>query len=730
MTYSTFSVQLDSDGIALLTIDLPGETMNVWNEALITEFERFVDDFTGNDAMKGAVIASGKANGFLAGADIRMLQGWKGGLSAEGYEQAARLSRLLRKMENGGHTAKEIAKEGAMAKPVACALEGLALGGGLELALACHYRVAADSPKVQLGVPEVQIGLLPGAGGTQRLPRLMGLQAAAMMITQGKPVKAAQAMAQGVVHELVEPGKAVDAAKAWVRANPKVLAPWDQKGFKFPGGAGAMNPAGVQFYIGGNAMALGQSRDNYPAIRAIMSCLYEGSNLPFDPALDIEVKYFLTLLAGPVSKNMIRSLFVNKQAMDKGAARPKDVPPLEIRTLGVLGAGLMGSGITHVSVKGGMDVIVLDRTAEDAAKAVAYSKRILDKDVARGKTTQEQADAFLARITPTTDYAELAKVDLVIEAVFELPEVKKGVIEQAEAAIRPEVVFASNTSTIPIGNLAKFSSRPDRFIGMHFFSPVERMPLLEIIPHKGTGDVALAAAFDYNRKIRKTPIVVEDVRGFYTNQVVPPYLGEAAHMVMEGVSPVLIENCARNLGMPVGPLALMDETTLKLGKDIMDSAKQELGDAYQPTGLEPFYDLMVDDLGRSGRRFGKGFYEYAEDGKKLGLWKGMADHYPPAAPQPSPEAVEERLLYGQLVPAARCYAEGVVHDPQSADLGAIFGWGFPPYTGGPISYIDMVGIAKFVEVADRLAAEHGPRFEVPAMYREMATKGGTLYAAA
>lgn len=730
MSYTTLTVETDSDGIALVTIDLPGESMNVWNEALIADFEAFVDDFTANDAMKGAVITSGKASGFLAGADIRMLQSRPAELSREAYEATGRLSRVLRKLENGGHSAKAIAKEGAMAKPVAAAIEGLALGGGLELALACHYRVVADSSKVQLGVPEVLIGLLPGAGGTQRLPRLMGLQAAAMMITQGKPVKPAQAKAQNLVHELVEPGKAVEAAKAWVKANPKTLAPWDQKGFKFPGGAGAMNPAAVQFFMGGNAMGLAQSKGNYPAIKAIMSCLYEGGIVPFDKALDVEVKYFLTLLSGPVAKNMIRSLFVNKQALDKGAARPADVPAIDIKTVGVLGAGLMGSGITHVSVKGGMDVIVLDRSDEDAAKAVAYSKKIVDKNVAKGKMTQEAADAFMAKIKPTTDYADLAACDLVIEAVFELPDVKKSVIEQAEAAMRPDVVLASNTSTIPIGNLAKFSSRPDQFIGMHFFSPVERMPLLEIIPHEGSGDVALAAAFDYNKRIRKTPIVVKDVRGFYTNQVVPPYLGEAVHMVMEGISPALIENVAKNMGMPIGPLALMDETTLKLGADILKSTKQEMGDAYVPSGLEPFYELMVDELGRSGRRFGKGFYNYAESGERLGLWEGFAEHYPPADPQPDAEAVKERLLYAQLVPAARCYADGVVHDPQSADLGAIFGWGFPPYMGGPLSHIDTIGAEEFVTVSDRLAQQHGHRFAVPGMFRDLAKQAGKLYAKA
>ena len=734
MSYTTLTVETDSDGIALVTIDVPGETMNVWNDALIDDFQAFVDDFQSNDSMKGAVIASGKPTGFLAGADIKMLGArQKAGADADpkaAFEQAFAMNKFLRKLETGGLNAKEMTKEGKKTKPVACALEGLALGGGLELALACHYRVVADNPKIQLGLPEVQIGLLPGAGGTQRVPRLIGLQAAGMMITQGKPTNPQAAKAQGLVNEIVEPGKTIEAAKEWVKANPQVTQPWDQKGFKFPGGAGIMNPGAMTLFTGANAMGVSQTKGNYPAVKAILSCLYEGMTLPFDKAIQIETKYFMTLLAGPVSKNMIRSLFLNKQALEKGAARPKDVPALDIKKVGVLGAGLMGSGITHVTAKAGMEVVVLDRSDEDAAKAVDYTKKILDKRVSRGKMTQDKADAFLARITPTTDYADLADVDLVIEAVFELPDVKKDVIEKVEAVIGEDVIVASNTSTIPIENLAKFSSRPEQFIGMHFFSPVERMPLLEIIPHETTGDAALAAAFDYNKRIRKTPIVVKDVRGFYTNQVVPPYLGEAVHMVMEGISPALIENSAAKLGMPIGPLALMDETTLKLGADIMKATKQELGDAYKPSGAEPFYELMVDELGRSGRRFGKGFYDYAEDGKRLGLWKGFAEHYPPMEVQPTPEEVRERLMFAQLVPAARCYADGVVHDPQSADLGAIFGWGFPPYTGGPLSHIDTMGADEFVSVADRLAQQHGERFGVPNLFRELASQGKEIYAQA
>lgn len=730
MTYETFSLDIDSDGIALVTIDLPDQSMNVWNEALITDFKAFVEELISKDDIKGAVITSGKKSGFLAGADLNMLGASEANSMAEAFESAWELNGMLRRMETGGHTAKELLKGTAHAKPVACALNGLALGGGLELALACHYRVCADNPKIQLGVPEVQVGLLPGGGGTQRLPRLAGLQGAGMMIMMGQPTNPQAAKAQNIIDEIVPADEVVAKAKEWVKANPKASAPWDKKGWKFPGGAGSMDPRAVPLYLGSSAMALKQSKGNYEAVKAILSCLYEGSMLPMDTALRVESKYFTKLLAGPQAKNMIRTLFINKQAAEKGAARPKDVPAADIKTVGVLGAGLMGSGITHVTAKGGMNVIVLDRNMEEAQKAIDYSQKIVDKGVKRGKMTQEKADAFMARITPTDNYDDLKDVDLIIEAVFERPDVKADVIKKTEAVIGKDVIFASNTSTLPITGLAKNSERPDQFIGMHFFSPVEKMPLLEIIPGEQTGDKALAVAFDYNTKIRKTPIVVKDVRGFYTNRVFPPYANEAALMVTEGVSMALIENAAISMGMPIGPLAVVDETTLQLGYDVMHSTKQELGDDYKPTGLEDFFELMVKKIDRRGRRFGGGFYDYDETGKKKGLWKGMTDHYPLAEEQPDVEEVKQRLMFIQLIATAQCFDEEVVSDPQSADLGAIFGWGFAPWTGGPMSHIDTMGVENFVRIADNLAQKYGERFKPPMSFREKADAGENFYKAA
>ena len=728
MTYETFSVDVDADGIALVTIDLPGQSMNVWNEKLINEFKAWVDEFVADDNVKGAVLCSGKKTGFLAGADLRMIESQGDAFEGDPYDGPLSISPILRKMETGGHTAKELLKGQGFAKPVAAAVEGLALGGGLELVLACHHRVVANNPKIQLGLPEVQVGLLPGAGGTQRAPRLAGLQAAAMLATQGNPIKPEAALAQGFIQEIVEPGETIAAAKKWVKDNPKAIQPWDKKGFKFPGGGGAMDPRSAQFFTGANAMAQRETKHNYPAVQAILSCLYEGSIVPFDTAIRIECKYFAKLMADPVAKNMIRTLFVNKQAADKGAARPKDVPPVDIKKVGVLGGGLMGSGITHVTVQGGMDVVVLDRSLEDAQKAVAYSKAILDKKVAKGRMTQEKADAFLAKIKPTENYDDLADVDLIIEAVFERPDVKADVTKKAEAVIRDDVVFASNTSTLPITGLAQNFSRPELFVGMHFFSPVERMPLLEIIPGEKTGDQAMATAFDYNAKIRKTPIVVKDVRGFFTNRVFPAYVNEAALLLLEGVKPALVENTARGMGLPVGPYAVMDETSLSLGYDVQESTKKELGDAYEPTGAEPFFDKMVVELKRFGRKSGGGIYEYPE-GQPKRLWEGLSDHFPLLDEQPSQEEVADRLMYAQLIATAKCYDEGIVNDPQSADLGAIFGWGFSPWTGGPMAHIDTIGMSEFVQKADSLAQKYGQRFAPPASFREMADQGKTLYAA-
>ncbi len=730
MSYKAFSIEKDGDGIVTMIIDLPGKSMNVWDQMLMEDFSKFVDEFLGDDSMTGLVITSGKDSGFLAGADLTMFGAMPKDVTPEQmFEGNFALQSMLRKLESGGHPAKALQKGQAHAKPVAAAVNGLALGGGMELALAAHYRVASDSPKVQFGQPEVQVGLIPGAGGTQRILRLAGVQNALQVCSQGKPMKADAALGMGLVDEIAPHGEIVAKAKAWVKANPKAVAKWDKKGFKIPGGAGAMDPRVVPILAGSAAMAQGSTNHNYPAVERILSAIYEGSIVPIDTGLRIESKYFVKCLMEPQAKNMIRTLFVNKGAADKGAARPEGVPKQEIKTVGVLGAGMMGAGIAYVSAKVGMNVVLLDRDLEGAEKGKAYSAKLNEKAISRGKLAKEKSDAMLDLIQPTADVADLKDVDLIIEAVFEDPAVKKDITERVEAVIRKDVVFASNTSTIPIGNLAKNFTRTEDFIGIHFFSPVDKMPLVEIITPEGCGDKALAAALDYVKLIKKTPIVVGDARGFYCNSVVVPYLNEAALMVKEGINPALIDNSAVFMGMPVGPLALMDETSQELGWRIAKSAMDEMGDAYESNGVEDLLKLFVEDLGRNGKKVGKGFYEYPEGGQKH-LWPGLKEHFPPLEEQPTADEVKERLLYIQLVAAANMYADDVVHDPQSADLGAIFGWGFAPWTGGPMSHIDTIGVEEFVRTAERLAQKYGSKFSPPAKFREMAEKKQKLYSTA
>ena len=730
MSYKAFSIEKDGDGIVTMTIDLPGKSMNVWDQMLMEDFSKFVDEFLGDDSMTGLVITSGKDSGFLAGADLTMFGAMPKDVTPEQmFEGNFALQSMLRKLESGGHPAKALQKGQAHAKPVAAAVNGLALGGGMELALAAHYRVASDSSKVQFGQPEVQVGLIPGAGGTQRILRLAGVQNALQVCSQGKPMKADAALGMGLVDEIAPHGEIVAKAKAWVKANPKAVAKWDKKGFKIPGGAGAMDPRVVPILAGSAAMAQGSTNHNYPAVERILSAIYEGSIVPIDTGLRIESKYFVKCLMEPQAKNMIRTLFVNKGAADKGAARPEGVPKQEIKTVGVLGAGMMGAGIAYVSAKVGMNVVLLDRDLEGAEKGKAYSVKLNEKAISRGKLAKEKSDAMLELIQPTADVADLKDVDLIIEAVFEDPAVKKDITERVEAVIRKDVVFASNTSTIPIGNLAKNFTRTEDFIGIHFFSPVDKMPLVEIITPEGCGDKALAAALDYVKLIKKTPIVVGDARGFYCNSVVVPYLNEAALMVKEGINPALIDNSAVFMGMPVGPLALMDETSQELGWRIAKSAMDEMGDAYESNGVEDLLKLFVEDLGRNGKKVGKGFYEYPEGGQKH-LWPGLKEHFPPLEEQPTADEVKERLLYIQLVAAANMYADDVVHDPQSADLGAIFGWGFAPWTGGPMSHIDTIGVEEFVRTAERLAQKYGSKFSPPAKFREMAEKKQKLYSTA
>ncbi len=711
---NTIQYTVDSDGIATLLIDIPGKSMNVLSDKIVLELSACIDKVAADDDVKGAVIASGKA-AFIAGADLtELVTAYARGVTPEqGYQWSATLSGVFRKMETCG-------------KPFAVAINGLALGGGFELCLACHYRVLADNPKAVLGLPEVSIGLLPGAGGTQRLPRLVGTEKALPVILQGKKLKPKQALEMGVVHEIAPADELLQRAKDWLLGNPDPVAPWDAKGFRMPGGAGANTPKTAQTFMVGTSLLAATTQHNYPAPIAAISAVYEGCITPLDTGLDIESQYFGQLVSGVVARNMMRSLFVNKGAADKLARRPAGIEKSRVRKLGILGAGMMGAGIAYVSARAGMQVVLLDTDMEAAERGKAYSEGLLNKAVKRGYSTQDKAQALLDLIRPTTAYEDLEGCELVIEAVFESREIKADVTAKTEAVIPANAIFASNTSTLPITGLAQASKRPASFIGLHFFSPVDKMPLVELIVGEKSSDEAIARGLDYIQQIRKTPIVVNDSPGFYTSRVFATSTNEGLTMLAEGVNPALIENAAKMAGLPVGPLAVMDEVTLELGYKITMQAAADEGDGYVFASGFGVIRKFVEELDRRGKRFGKGFYDYPE-GEKKHLWPGLAELYPPAEQQPPTQEVIDRLLYRQALETARCFEDGVLDHPADADIGSIFGWGFPPWTGGTLSFIDTVGIQHFVSECDRMAEAYGPRFEVSDWLRERAGRDEAFY---
>ena len=725
MTYKNFTVETDSDGIALITWDSPEKSMNVIDQSVIDEWEKIIDQVAGDEAIKGAVFTSGK-KAFGAGADLSMLGAMMGqyeelkakdpeGAAKVLFEQASRLGLILRRQETCG-------------KPFVAAINGQALGGVFEMLLACHGRVLANDPGAKLGLPEVKVGLFPGGGGTQRLPRLIHTQEALQYLLQGKNFSPDKAKKLGVVHELVEPGTEVAAAKQMIRDGLKGVQPWDEKGFKLPGGP-VYSAAGAQLFPPANAIYRRETQDNYPGARAIMKCVYEGLLLPMDTALRVESRYFANVLQTTEAKHMVRSIFLSLQALNKGARRPEGVPKSTIKKVGILGGGgFMGAGIGYVTAKAGIDVVLLDRDMEAAEKGKAHSAGIEDKAIGKGRSTAEDKEALLSRIQPTTDYAALADCDLVIEAVFEDSEVKKAVTEQAEAHMRKDAIFASNTSTIPITSLAKNSRRAKQFIGIHFFSPVDRMMLTEIIMARKTGDEALAMALDYVLAIKKTPIVVNDTRGFYINRMVLRYMSEAYNMLIEGVPPAMIENVAKQAGMPVGPLALNDETAIDLSHKILHQTIRDMGDkAVDPRHVE-LVNTMVEKHGRLGRKNSKGFYDYPDKPAKKHLWPDLKTLYP----QQNADTIDVQELKNRYhaviaLEAARCVEEGVVTDVREADVGSILGFGFAPFTGGAISYIDGMGTAAFVDMCKKLQKKYGAQFKPNKLLLEMAKTDEKFY---
>jgi len=724
MAYKNFSFDVDADGIALVTWDMPGKSMNVFDESVIEELEQIVEKVTSDAAIKGAVITSGKES-YSGGADLSMLQRMlklfaeektKNPASATKmlFDNAGRMNRLFRKLETSG-------------KPWVSAINGTCMGGAFELSLACHGRVAADSDKVRMALPEVKVGIVPGAGGTQRVPRLAKTQDALMMLTSGQNLSPQKAKAMGLIHEIAEPAKLVEAAKAMIKNGLKPVAPWDEKGFKLPDGP-IYSAAGANLWPPAIAILRRETYGNYPAAAAILKCAYEGLLVPFDTALRIEQRYFTEILQTKEAAAMIRSLFISLQELNKGARRPEGVAETKFKKIGVLGAGFMGAGIAYVTAKAGIPVVLLDRDMEAAEKGKAHSDTLISEQVKKGRAKPEEKDQLLSLITPTADYADLDGCDLVVEAVFEDSEVKKGVTEQAEAVLKASATFASNTSTIPITALATNSRRPKNFIGVHFFSPVDRMMLVEIILGKKTGDKALATAIDYVRAIKKTPIVVNDTRGFYVNRCVLRYMAEAFQMLIEGVPPAMIENAAKMAGMPVGPLALTDETAIDLAQKIMKQTIRDLGEKAVDKDQFALINTMVDKHGRFGRKNGKGFYDYPQKPAKKKLWPGLKDLYKQQDPEKiDVEELKQRFLFTIALEAARVMEEGIVTDPREADVGSILAFGFAPYTGGALSYVDGIGAKKFVKRAKELQKRYGAQFKAPKLLVDMADKGETFY---
>lgn len=707
-----FSAQSDN-GIITVTIDQTERKMNVIGEGFNDAFATITDTFINDQDAKGLILTSGKST-FVVGADIDQLTTIE--TAEQAFDLVEDLKTSLRKLETSG-------------KPVVAAITGTALGGGLELALACHYRIAIDSPKTssttKLGLPEVKLGLLPGGGGTQRLPRLIGIQKALELMTQGKELRPQQALEIGFIDDVAhDDDELISKAKAWINDNPKAQQPWDKKGFKIPGGD-SNHPKMVQVFSMAPAMANQKSHGNYPAITHILSSVFEGCLTDIDNGLKIESRFFVACVLSDVSKNMINSLWTQVNSIKKGQSRPQGFERSKVSKVGILGAGMMGAGIAYVSAKAGMEVVLLDTAIEGAEKGKSYSTKLLDKAISRGRSTKDKKQALLDLIKTTTSYDDLEGCDLIIEAVFEDIDIKAECTRQSEAVIPETAFYASNTSTLPITELAKASKRPNQFIGLHFFSPVDKMPLVEIIVGEKTDDATLATGFDYVGQIGKTPIVVNDSRGFYTSRVFGTYLSEGIAMLAEGVYPRSIEVAGMKSGMPMPPLALQDEVSLSLSLHVMEQTKKAMeaeGKTFTPHPAMSVVEKMVKEFGREGKKVSKGFYDYPENGEKH-LWSDLTELYQTTDEQPSQQDLVDRLLYVQANETAKCFEENVVRTVADANIGSIFGWGFAPNQGGTLQFINSVGVDKFVARSRELAQKYGARFEPAQILVAMAAKG-------
>ena len=718
------------DAVAILIWDDKDRPMNVLSGDALGELSAAVEKAVADEAVKGIIITSAKPGVFVAGGDLRQIESLGSGpIDAEDLlTRTSAVLDQLRRMETCG-------------KPVVAALNGVTLGGGYEIALACHRRILVNQRHAQVGLPEAGLGLMPGAGGTQRLPRLIGVQGALGLIMQGKQLAPEKALEKGLVDELVDPEDLIPAAKKWILESANAVQPWDEKGFKVPGG-GPESVTFAQTLMGSNAMTHANTYGNMPSQQAILQSVYEGLVLPMDRAGKVETRQFIRVLQDPTARSMLRTLFFSLQECQKGVRRPKDIPPFRVNKVGILGAGLMGQGIAHVTAKAKIDVVLLDRDLASAERGKDKVAKTLDRRLQKGRTTPDRVQAILSRIQPTESYDDLKGCDLIIEAVFEDRELKAKVTRAADAQLSASAIFASNTSGLPITDLAKASSRPENFIGLHFFSPVERMQMVEIVVGEKTSEQTLAKAWDYILAIKKAGIVVNDSPGFYTSRVFGTFISEGNHLLVEGVTPALIENAAKAAGMPMPPLGISDQVGLGTMYKVAKQAEKDAaaaGEEWSPSPAQAIIASLIEDHDRWGAhpppkedgtpREAAGFYDYYEGGKRLWpeLQGAMRSWIETCAEQPSVEVVRRRYVFVQCLEAARCLEQGVITDVRDGDVGVIMAVGFPAFTGGPFTYIDNYGIDAFVRDAEALAERYGERFEPTKLLRDMAAEGRTFY---
>ncbi|MFD3521567.1 3-hydroxyacyl-CoA dehydrogenase NAD-binding domain-containing protein [Streptomyces sp. NPDC058653] len=718
---TTIRWEQDGTGVVTLVLDDPAQSANTMNQAFRTSVAAVAERAEAEkDGIRGIIVTSAKKT-FFAGGDLKDMIKLGPDDARQAFDAGLAVKRALRTIETLG-------------KPVVAAINGAALGGGYEIALACHHRIALDAPGSKIGLPEVTLGLLPAGGGVTRTVRLLGISDALLkVLLQGTQYSPRRALENGLVHEVAATTEEMlDRARAFIDAHPESSQPWDVKGYRIPGGT----PSNPRFAANLPAFPANLRKQTggapYPAPRNILAAAVEGSQVDFETAQTIEARYFTELVTGQTAKNMIQAFFFDLQAVNSGASRPQGIEGRPVRKVAVLGAGMMGAGIAYSCARAGIDVVLKDVTAEAAAKGKAYSEKLLAKAVSRGRTTEADRDTLLARITPTGDVADLAGCDAVIEAVFEDTALKQQVFQEIQDVVEPDALLCSNTSTLPITALAHGVSRPLDFIGLHFFSPVDKMPLVEIIRGEKTGDEALARAFDLVRQIKKTPIVVNDSRGFFTSRVIGQFINEGVAMVAEGVEPASVEQAAAQAGYPAKVLSLMDELTLTLPRKIRNETRravEESGGAWTPHPADAVVDRMVDEFGRPGRSGGAGFYDYAEDGSRVGLWPGLREHFTRTDVDVPFTDLKERMLFSEALDSVRCLEENVLTTVADANIGSIMGIGFPAWTGGVLQYINGYegGLPGFVARARELAETYGARFAPPASLVAKAERGETYH---